>query len=43
MRSEEFFFSEFYYPKEIVTENEADVQVLSISRTLLGLYCKIPD
>ena len=34
MSSEEDFFSEFYYPDEIVTENEGNVEVLSISRTL---------
>ena len=33
MRSEDFF-SEFYYPDEIVTENEGSVEVLYISRTL---------
>ena len=32
-RSEDFF-SEFYYPGEIVTENEGNVDVLSISRAL---------
>jgi len=30
MRSEEDFFSEFYYPDEIVTENEGNVEFLSI-------------
>ena len=34
MRSEEYFFSEFYYPDEIVSENEGNVEVLSISRAL---------
>ena len=34
MRSEEDFFSQFYYPDEIVTENEGNVEVLSISRAL---------
>ena len=34
MCSEEYFFSEFYYPDEIVTENEGNVEVLSISRVL---------
>ena len=33
MRSE-VFFPEFYYPDEIVKENEGDVEVLSISRAL---------
>ena len=28
--SEEDLFSEFYYPDEIVTENEGNVEVLSI-------------
>ena len=32
MSSEEYFFSEFYYLDEIVTENEGNVEVLSISR-----------
>ena len=31
MRSEEDFFSEFYYPDQIVTDNEGNVEVLSIS------------
>ena len=35
MSSEEEFFSEFYYPGEIVTENEGSVEILSISRALL--------
>ena len=34
MSSKEDLFSEFYYPDEIVTENEGNVEVLSISRTL---------
>ena len=34
MRSEEDFFSEFYYPDEIVTENEGIVEVLSTSGAL---------
>ena len=34
MRSEEDFFSEFYYPDEIVTENEVNVEVLSLSHAL---------
>ena len=34
MRSEEDFFSEFDYPDKIVTENEGNVEVLSISRAL---------
>ena len=34
MRSEKHFFSEFYYPDEIVTENEGNVEVHSISRAL---------
>ena len=34
MRSEEDLFSKFYYPDEIVTENEGNVEVLSISRAL---------
>ena len=29
MRSEEDLFSEFYYPDEIVRENEANVEVIS--------------
>ena len=33
MRSQDFF-SEFYYPEEIVTENVGNVEVLSISRAL---------
>ena len=33
MTSEEYFFSEFYLD-EIVTENEGNVEVLSISRAL---------
>ena len=33
MHSEDFF-SEFYYPDEIVTETEGNVEVLSISRAL---------
>ena len=28
------FFSEFYYPDEIVTKNEGNVEVFSISRAL---------
>ena len=32
MRSEEDFFSEFYLPEEIVTENGGNVEVLSIAR-----------
>ena len=31
----EDFFSEFCYPDEIVTENEGNVEVVSISRALL--------
>ena len=34
MRSEEDFFSEFYYPDEIVTENEGNVEFLSIQCAL---------
>ena len=34
MSSEEDFFSEFYYPEEIVTENEGNVEVLPILRAL---------
>ena len=34
MRSEKHFFSEFYYPDEIVTENEGNVEVHCISRAL---------
>ena len=34
MISEEDFFSEFYYPYEIVTEIEGNVEVLSISLAL---------
>ena len=34
MRSEKDLFSEFYYPDEIVTENEGNVEVLSISPAL---------
>ena len=34
MRSEEDFFSEFYHPDEIFTENEGNVEVLSISHAL---------
>ena len=34
MISEEDFFSEFYHPDEIVTENEGNVEVLSFSRAL---------
>ena len=34
MSSEEDFFSEFYYPDEIVTKNEGNVGVLPISRAL---------
>ena len=34
MSSEEDFFSEFYYPDKTVTENEGNVEVLSISRAL---------
>ena len=33
MHSEDFF-SEFYYPDESVTENEDNVEVLSIPHTL---------
>ena len=36
MSSEEDSFSEFYYPDEIVTEFEGNVEVLSISRALLS-------
>ena len=32
MSSEEDFFSEFYYPNEIVTENEGNVEVLYFGR-----------
>ena len=32
--SSEDFFSVFYYPDEIVTENEGNVEVLSISQVL---------
>ena len=35
MRSEDFFY-EFYYPDEIVTGNEGNVEVLSVSRALLS-------
>ena len=35
MSSEEYFFSEFYYLDETVTENEGNVEVRSISRALL--------
>ena len=31
MRSEEELFSEFFYPDEIVTENEGNAEVLSTS------------
>ena len=31
MHFEEDSFSEFYYPNEILTENEGNVEVLSIS------------
>ena len=34
MRCEEDFFSEFDYTNKIVTENEGNVGVLSISRAL---------
>ena len=34
MSSEEYFFSEFYYLLEILTENEGNVEVLSILRAL---------
>ena len=34
MSSEEDFFSKFYYSDKIVTENEGNVEVLSISRAL---------
>ena len=34
MRSKEDFFSEFYYPDEMVTENEGTVEVLYILRAL---------
>ena len=34
MSSEEDVFSEIYYPDEIETENEGNVEVLSISRAL---------
>ena len=34
MRSEKDFFSEFYYSGEIVTVNEGNVEVVSISRAL---------
>ena len=34
MSSEEDFFSEFYYPNEIVTENEGNVEVLSVLHAL---------
>ena len=34
MRPEEDFFSEFHYPDKIVTENEGNVEILSISRAL---------
>ena len=34
MRSEQDFFSKFYYPDEIVTENEANVEVILNSRAL---------
>ena len=33
MRPEDFF-SEFYYPDEIVTENEGNVKALPVSRAL---------
>ena len=34
MSTEEDFFSEFYSPDEIMTENKGNVEVLSISRAL---------
>ena len=34
MRSDKDFFSDFYYPDEIVTGNEGNVEVLYISRAL---------
>ena len=34
MRSKEDLFSEFDYPNKIVTGNEGNVEVLSISRSL---------
>ena len=34
MSSEEYFFSEFYYLDEIVTKNEGNEEVLSMSRAL---------
>ena len=34
MSSKEELFSEFYYPDEIATENEGNVEVLSISQAL---------
>ena len=34
MRSEEELFSEFDYPDKAVTENEGNVEVLSLSRAL---------
>ena len=40
MHSEEDLFSEFYYPNEMLTENEGNVEVLSISRTL-PVWCHI--
>ena len=36
MSSEEDFVSEFYYPDEVVTENEGSVEVLSISLVCLS-------
>ena len=34
MRSEEDLFSEFDYPDKIVTKNEGNVEILSLSRAL---------
>ena len=34
MRSEKDFFSEFYYPDEIVKENGGNVEILYILRAL---------
>ena len=34
MHCEEDFFSEFYYPDDIILGNEGNVGVLSISRAL---------
>ena len=42
MRSEEDFFSEFYYPDEIVTENEGNVEFLSI-QCALPIRCHITN